>query len=356
MHIKFGLQWFADKNRKRPIDSRLFLLLREIQVAGSITLAADNIGVSYRLAWGLIREWEHHFRHALIITERGKKQGARLTEFGQTLILEDKEVREQVLPALDQHASRINSSLVNFNQTTVPDNLKIHASHDLVMTALMEDLRGKPGWKIEYEVRGSLNNLKALANHDCDIAGFHFPVNFTDPHLSDQYIHYIKLAHADCIYIATREQGLIVPTGNPKNIKSVRDLTRRSVRFINRQNQSGTRILFDALLEHESIKASQINGYVNEEFTHMAVAAMVASGAADAGMGLEAAGRQFHMDFIPLISEKYCLALATHLDSKLGNDLKKHLASTRFRRKISHIPGYEISGIGKEVPLKKLFA
>jgi len=356
MHINFGVQWFADKNRKLPIDGRLFVLLREIQAAGSITLAAGNIGVSYRLAWGLIREWEQNFRHALIITERGKKQGARLTEFGQTLLLEDKEVRDQVLPALDQHASRINSSLVNFDQTTAQDNLIVFASHDLVMTALMETLRGKPDWKIVYEVRGSLSNLKALANHDCDIAGFHFPVNFIDPHLSDQYIHYLKLSHADCINIATREQGLIMQKGNPKNIKSIKDLTRRSIRFINRQNQSGTRILFDALLKHESIKASQINGYVNEEFTHIAVAAMVASGAADVGMGLKAAARQFHMDFIPLISERYCLALATYLDGKLRNGLKKHLVSTGFRRKISNIPGYETSGIGKEVPLEKLFA
>jgi len=356
MHIQLGLQWYADKHREKPVDQRLFALLKDIERSGSISAAAENTGVSYRFAWGLIREWERQFGNPLIHTERGKKIGARLTEFSQALLLENAEILRQLLPALTDHASRVSNSLNNIGKTTARDCLKIFASHDLAMSQLMETLNGVTAWTIIHEVRGSLNNLRSLVDHNCDVAGFHFPLDFPDADLLRQYQRLLSLAGASCIDIAIRRQGLIVQKGNPKNINSIRDLGKRSVRFINRQQQSGTRVLVDSLLKHAGMKPAQVNGYVNEEYTHLAVAAMVASGAADAGMGLEAAARQFKLAFVPVIKERYCLALAPGLDSRMVNMLKKHLTAARFRNRIGKIPGYQAGQCGEEVPLSRLFA
>ncbi len=356
MHIKLGLQWFADGHRRKPVDRRLFPLLAEVHNTGSIGRAATAVGLSYRFAWGLIRNWESAFGQTLLITGRGRRQGARLSDFAHALLTQDKTVHTQLLPVLDECAARINTDL-NLAQTQAgTGHVKILASHDLVMNLLVGELRTHAGWDIDYEVHGSLGNLRALAKHDCDIAGFHFPLEFPDKSMLEHYDKYLRRAQAGCLAVTTREQGLIVQAGNPKGIQSIRDLTRRSVRFINRQVESGTRILTDALLRQEGIKPERISGYLNEEYTHNAVAAMVASGAADAGMGLKAAARQFHLDFIPLVRERYCLALAPELDGRFSDMLGKALRSGDLKKKIGRIPGYHPSGIGKAVPLDRLFA
>ena len=110
------------------------------------------------------------------------------------------------------------------------------------------------------------------------------------------------------VCVATRVQGLIVAAGNPHGLRGVKHLARAGLRFINRQRDSGTRILLDELLAAEHIDAADVAGYENEEHTHAAVAAFVAGGMADAGLGIEAAARQFKLDFVPLATERYFLA------------------------------------------------
>ncbi len=356
MHIRLDLHWRFEGNDKLAIDARLLALLSEIHSTGSIRQAAKSIGVSYRFAWGLLREWEHHFQQPLVQADRGRKQGASLSEFSQTLIIEDTEVRTQLASLLEEHSSRINSSLQHLQQHAANATLRVFISHDLLLEQLLKRVREISKTAFSVQVRGSLNNLRALANHECDVAGFHFPVEKYAGAELEQFHHYLRLAHASCIKLAIREQGLIVQKGNPKKIHRLANLTRRSVRFINRQQESGTRILLDSLLQQESIRSQDINGYVNEEYTHLAVAAMVASGAADVGIGLKAAADRFKLGFIPLVREQYCLALAPQLNKPFRKQLIEQLNSVEFQKYSARIAGYDCSQSGKTVPLQRLFA
>jgi molybdate-binding protein len=151
------------------------------------------------------------------------------------------------------------------------------------------------------------------------------------------------------IGLATRTQGLMVKLGNPKAIASLADLARADVRIINRQQGSGSRIQFDQLLSGAGIAAESIDGYLNEEYTHLAVAATVAGGMADAGFGIKAAATQYELDFLPLLTERYYLACRA--DALAEPTVKEFLAALRgaaFREILAGLPGYG-SGITGEV-------
>ena len=99
----------------------------------------------------------------------------------------------------------------------------------------------------------------------------------------------------------------MVRKGNPNQVWNVADLARPEVRFVNRQQGSGTRLVFELLLERAGLRGAQVNGFENVELTHAAVAAYVASGKADSGLGVETAAREFDLDFVPILSERYFL-------------------------------------------------
>ena len=122
------------------------------------------------------------------------------------------------------------------------------------------------------------------------------------------YLKGINEKTTSFIQIAKREQGLIVNRSNPKKIYSIKDLTRKDIRFINRQPSSGTYFLLECLLNKNKIRSEEINGFQQGEYTHAAVAAFVASGMADVGLGLETPARNFDLDFIPIASERYFVA------------------------------------------------
>lgn len=136
----------------------------------------------------------------------------------------------------------------------------------------------------------------------------------------------------------------------------LKDLGRRAVHFINRQKDSGTRIIFDELLKHSGIDKGNIKGYIEEEFTHLAVAAMLASGAADAGFGIKAAASKFGLHFIPILEESYVLAIDRKLSDKVITELKNLLRSGGFRKKIKSLPGYFAENTGKIISIEKLLA
>jgi putative molybdopterin biosynthesis protein len=145
-----------------------------------------------------------------------------------------------------------------------------------------------------------------------------------------------------------RQQGLIVPPGNPKKIQKLEDLTRPDVCFSNRQRGSGTRVLLDYLLSKEQIKAGTIRGYEREEFTHMAVAAAVATGTADAGLGILSAARALKLDFIPVTEERYdlCIPLA-FWDTPPLVTLATAVKSTEFKEAVMSLGGYLLRDSGR---------
>jgi putative molybdopterin biosynthesis protein len=144
-----------------------------------------------------------------------------------------------------------------------------------------------------------------------------------------------------------REQGLIVRRGNPRGVKSLQDLAEGRITFINRQRGAGTRVLFDYHLNLMGIDSSQVKGYADEEYTHLGVAAAVASGRADCGMGIPAAAQALELDFIPLFQERYDLIIPKlFAGSDLLAPVFELLKSPAFQKAVNALPGYNTGLMG----------
>ncbi len=147
---------------------------------------------------------------------------------------------------------------------------------------------------------------------------------------------------------STARRGLMVPRGNPKGLTGILDLKRGDVRMVNRQRGAGTRVLLDYQLDLLGISAGQILGYNQEEYTHLAVAAAVASGRADCGLGIAAAAQALDLDFVPLFQERYDLVIPLqYWDTDLMAPLFDALQDTGFRQSVAVLPGYDISRMGE---------
>jgi putative molybdopterin biosynthesis protein len=144
----------------------------------------------------------------------------------------------------------------------------------------------------------------------------------------------------------------MVQRGNPKKIKGLEDLLRKDVTFINRQKGSGTRILLDHTLKSLLLELSQIQGYEKEEYTHMAVASSVASGIADAGLGILPAARAMDLDFIPIAKERYDLIIPfVNFEDKKVQRVIETIRSDEFKKMVSQMGGYDVSRTGEELEI-----
>jgi molybdate-binding protein len=181
------------------------------------------------------------------------------------------------------------------------------ASHDLVLAELREFLRTQPGPKLDVRFVGSLESVVALCKNRCELAGFHVPDGALGREILRKYEPWLKPRAQRVIHFVRRSQGLLVAPGNPLGIRTLRDIAAKQARFINRQRGSGTHLALQHMLQKQNIDPGEISGYYTEEFTHLAVAAAIASGVADAGIGIEAAARRVKLDFIPLFVEDYYL-------------------------------------------------
>jgi putative molybdopterin biosynthesis protein len=149
------------------------------------------------------------------------------------------------------------------------------------------------------------------------------------------------------IHLVQRDQGLIVKPGNPKQIHGIEDLGRKDLRFINRQTGSGTRILLDYKLSQLGVKTDTINGYQNEEFTHMAVAVSVLSGSEDAGLGIYAAAKALDLDFIPVVTEQYDLVVPLEFfETEAVQILLEIINSPAFKQRVEALGGYSTKKTG----------
>ncbi len=222
-------------------------------------------------------------------------------------------------------------------------------SHDLTLDLIADRLRASgQGYTLASSNVGSLGGLLALRKGHAHLAGSHL----LDPETGDynfSYIaRYLKGFPVRLVHLAYREQGLMVAKGNPLKIRDLRDLVRPEVTFINRQGGSGTRVLLDYHLGRLGVDPSSIRGYDREEYTHMAVAVAVASGAAEAGMGILAAARALGLDFIPVARERYDLVIPEDVfDSEGIRLLLEVISSAEFRASVASMGGYDPSGSGK---------
>jgi putative molybdopterin biosynthesis protein len=221
-------------------------------------------------------------------------------------------------------------------------------SHDLTLDLLADELgRRRPGWRLSSANVGSLGGLLALGRGEAHLAGSHLLDEETGEYNLSYTRRYLVGVPTRIIGFVRREQGLIVPRGNPKGLRSLADLTRPDVAFINRQRGAGTRVLLDYRLKQAGISPRAIQGYERQEFTHLAVAAAVASGAADCGLGILAAARALDLDFVPLDHERYDLIIpARFYADPLLAPLLEILGEPAFRARVAALGGYTTAEMG----------
>jgi putative molybdopterin biosynthesis protein len=224
-------------------------------------------------------------------------------------------------------------------------------SHDLVLDLAASTLRSiDPRVTLVSGNVGSMGGLIALRDGLCHLAGSHlldpdtgvYTLPYVDRLLSGREIAIVRLVH--------REQGLLVAPGNPLNLRNVADLARPELRYVNRQRGAGTRVLLDYELDRQGIDRDAIVGYGREEPTHLAVAAAIASGRADCGMGVRAAARAFELDFVPVTREPYDLVLEREsLEDPVLEPFRELLGSASFRGAVERLGGYDAAEMGRRI-------
>jgi molybdate-binding protein len=158
------------------------------------------------------------------------------------------------------------------------------------------------------------------------------------------------------IHLAVRNAGLFVTAGNPKHIRGMADLARPDVRFVNRQIGSSTRYLVGLMLQRAGVSISEVQGYETNEFTHMAIAAHIASGMADTGVGVETAACRFGLDFIPLVRERYFFAIRkASLETPAMRDLLSIMRSPDYVGYVGQLAGYDARDTGRLQSLQEAF-
>jgi putative molybdopterin biosynthesis protein len=232
-------------------------------------------------------------------------------------------------------------------ETTGRPAVVFSGSHDLAVELLASKLSNYLDM-LTLPV-GSLDGLMTLRQGLCHISGAHlldqngeYNIPFVQHIFPDRPMRIITLAH--------REQGLMTAPGNPKGIRSLADLARADVSFINRNPGSGTRLWLDQQLQTLGIPAKAIRGYQATVSTHTKSAWAVFSGEADAAVGLRAAAHPLGLDFIPLFHERYDLIFAQE-QAELLDPLLDALQSSAIRRGIEGLTGYETLHSGEQIPL-----
>lgn len=221
-------------------------------------------------------------------------------------------------------------------------------SHDLTLDVLSSHMKAKGGQGgIASAHVGSLAGILSLRKGEAHFAGIHL----LDPETGEYNRSYLQrflpgrdVALMNLVY---RTQVLIVPNGNPLNIKTLADLVKPGVRFINRQGGSGTRVLLDYLLQKQGLTKDQIIGYEREEFTHLAVAVAVASGAADVGLGIQSAAEALGLDYILVGEERYDLAIPREfLEEPRMKEMIEVIQSKAFQEDVLALGGYDVRETG----------
>jgi molybdate transport repressor ModE-like protein len=344
--------WTIQAPEGPTLPPRLIELLVQTHEQGSLLGACHQLGMSYRHAWDLLRRGEAFFGATLLHMERGK--GSTLSALGEKLVWADHRIHARLTPELESLASEL-AAEVGHVLSPAPSVLRIQASHGFAIEKLLQTL-AEQEMPTEHRYSSSTSAAAALRDGACDLAAFHIPMGVLQEAALAYYARWLEGDDLMVIDVATRHQGLMLAQGNPKKVYGLVDLLRPEVRFINRQAGSGTRFLLEGLLRLNELAPKHIHGFEQGEFTHAAVAAYVASGMADVGFGLETPARQFHLDFIPMATERYFLLChAQMLDAASLQSVLGVLRSTAFQTSVNALPGYEASHAGRVTPYKSAF-
>jgi putative molybdopterin biosynthesis protein len=336
----------------RLIRNALMDLLYSVRESGSISAAAKALGLSYRHVWGELKRWESALGQPLIVWDKG--QPARLSAFGDKLLWAERQAQARLAPQIESlHADLERAFAVAFDPAA--HVLTLFASHDDALAALREHASAHAQLHLDIRFCGSVDAISALNEDRCSIAGFHTPPEPAAGSLAQRtYQPLLQPGRHKLIGFARRSQGLMVARGNPLGLASIADLARSRARFVNRELGTGTRVLLDELLAQSRLTVGDIRGYGDTEPSHAAVAQAVASGAADAGLGIEAAARSRGLDFVPLLKEDYYLVcLKAALEEPPVQALLGVLRSEAWQAQVAALPGYAAGPCGQVLSLRR---
>ena len=342
---------FAARRQDGWVRNALIDLLHAVQEQGSISGAAKVLGLSYRHVWGELRRWEAQLGHPLLVWEKGQR--ARLAPLGEKLLWAERQAQARLAPQIEALQAELERAFaVAFDDAA--QVLTLFASHDDGLSLLRGFAVNQAQLHLDVRFCGSVDAISALNAGRCTLAGFH---SSEQPGFGSRtqraYQPLLQPGRHKLIGFAERSQGLIVAPGNPLGLQSMADVVRRRARFVNRAAGSGTRLLLDELLDRDGIAASDVAGHEREEPSHAAVVQAVASGSADAGLGIEAPARARGLDFVPLLQERYYLVcLKEALDAPPIATLRRLLQDEGWKKQLAGLPGYAPWKSGEVLSLK----
>ena len=342
------------------VRNPLIDLLQAVSKAGSISAAARALKLSYRHVWGQLKRWEDELGHELIVWEKG--QSARLTEFAAKLMWAEAQAQARLAPQIEALRADLERTFsVAFDDSA--HVVTLYASHDDALSSLREyalqqhEEIGRAAGPLHLDIRftGSVDAIRALNEGRCVMAGFHTRQNPAAGSLAERtYKPLLQPGLHKIIGFAQRSQGLIVAPGNPLKLTSLQDVLTTQARFVNRPLGTGTRVLLDEMLAELKTDLGNPLGYEHTESSHTAVAQAVASGAADAGLGIEMAARAKGLGFVPLLQENYHLVcLKSALTQPPIAALRELLQSAAWQQTLAGLAGYTPSHSGRVLSLSQ---
>ncbi|ABM36822.1 substrate-binding domain-containing protein [Polaromonas naphthalenivorans] len=341
-----------ERGKDALIRNPMMDMLHAVSEQGSISKAARALDLSYRHVWGSLKDWEQALGRSLIVWDKGQR--ARLTEFGAKLLWAERQAQARLAPQIEALRGDIERAFATaFDDST--HVLTLYASHDAALSALREQASQR-GLHLDIRFMGSVDAIAALNAGRCMMAGFHVRDQPQRHSAAAQtYRSLLKPGLHKLIGFAHRQQGLIVAKNNPLQIEGLADVAQPGMRYVNRPEGTGTRVLLDDLLAEAGLSPADLQGYGTLEPSHTAVAQAVASGAADAGLGIEAAAREKGLGFVPLAQERYHLVcLKSELPTAQVQALLKELQGGEWQATLDRLPGYSgaLAQSGKVLSLR----
>jgi len=354
IHLHYTFE--RDEQAGARIVHPLFDTLAALQTHGSIKHAAQALGLSYRFVWGSLRAWEAELGQPLVQWMRGTR--AQLTPYALRLLWAERQARTRMRPHIEALRAELRHVLA-LAEAGELDAVDVLASHDLALPRL-QTLAAREALHLSIAFAGSAEALRGLNEGRCQLAGFHAPrLSEESTVFAEALRPLLRPGEHKLIGSHSRWQGLMYAPGLAE-APTLRSIADGRYRFVNRQTGSGTRLLFEHLMRGAGLMsgaagAAGVEGYDERvEHTHVAVAASVAAGLADVGLGVEAAAREFGLAFAPLVEEDYYLAcLKPALDSPAVQRLRRVLAQPQWAEAVAALPGYRVQRAGEVLALTR---